>query len=155
MAKVPAVKRRKLTPPPTEGEDSTPSTLENAPNPNAFFKTASKWNLEQDYEMRPRKGKKEKKESTRLPIKTKEGLVEQVEAPVEVNEEESDLEWIGADDVEEDEEPEEKVEKKPSVPIRQQILEAKEELARIALMLNEDPEENVGAFRAIAEFGKA
>ncbi|ATZ52040.1 Bcnoc3 [Botrytis cinerea B05.10] len=155
MAKVPAVKRRKLTPPPTEGEDSTPSTLENAPNPNAFFKTASKWNLEQDYEMRPRKGKKEKKESTRLPIKTKEGLVEQVEAPVEVNEEESDLEWIGADDVEEDEEPEEKVEKKPSVPIRQQILEAKEELARIALMLNEDPEENVGAFRAIAEFGKS
>ncbi|THV46809.1 hypothetical protein BGAL_0358g00080 [Botrytis galanthina] len=155
MAKVPAVKRRKLTPPPNEGEDSSPSTLENAPNSNAFFKTASKWNLEQDYEMRPRKGKKDKKESTRLPIKTKEGLIEQVEAPVEVNEEESDLEWIGADDVEEDEEPEEKVEKKPSVPIRQQILEAKEELARIALMLNEDPEENVGAFRAIAEFGKS
>ncbi|KAI9639996.1 hypothetical protein NHQ30_011555 [Ciborinia camelliae] len=156
MAKVPAVKRRKLTPPPTDGEDSTPSTLENAPNSNAFFKTASKWNLEQDYETKPRKGKKEKKESTRLPIKTKEGLVQQVEAPVEVNEEESDLEWIGADDVVEDEEPEEKVEeKKPSVPIRQQILEAKEELARIALMLNEDPEENVGAFRVIAEFGKS
>ncbi|QSZ31381.1 hypothetical protein DSL72_000946 [Monilinia vaccinii-corymbosi] len=155
MAKVPAVKRRKLTPPRTDGEDSTPSTLEDAPNSNAFFKTASKWNLEQDYETRPRKGKKEKKESTRLPIKTKEGLIQQVEAPVEVNEEESDLEWIGADDVEEDEEPEEKVEEKPPVPIRQQILEAKEELARIALMLNEDPEENVGAFRAIAEFGKS
>ncbi|PQE23523.1 Nucleolar complex-associated 3 protein [Rutstroemia sp. NJR-2017a BVV2] len=157
MAKVPAVKRRKLTPPPTDGDDSSPSTLENAPNSNSFFKQAASWNLEQDYETRPRKGKKKEKESTRLPIKTKDGVIQQVAAPVEVNEEESDLEWLGEDDTAKDEEEElaEKVVEKPTVPIRQQIIEAKEELARIALLLNEDPEENVGAFKTLSQFGQS
>jgi len=157
MARVPALKRRKLTPPTSDGEDSSPSTLEAAPQSNgrkstaAFFKQASSWNLEQDYESRPRKGKKKDKESTRLPIKTSDGLVQQVEVP-EVNEEESDLEWLGADEPLEEPVVEAK---KPTVPMRQQILEAKEELARIALMLNEDPEENLGAFKALGTFGQS
>jgi nucleolar complex protein 3 len=150
MARIPAVKRRKLTPPLTDGEDSSPSTLENDPETNAFFQQASSWNLEQDYETKPRKGKKKEKESTRLPIKTSEGLIQQAEAP-EVEEVESDLEWLKA------EEPEvEVVEEKPTVPIRQQILEAQEELARIAMLLREgDPEEHVGAFKALAQFGQS
>ncbi|TVY80546.1 Nucleolar complex-associated protein [Lachnellula suecica] len=151
MARLPAVKRRKLTPPATDGEDSSPSTLEpeSAPETNAFFKQASSWNLEQDYESRPRKGKKKDKESTRLPIKTADGLIEQVDAQEE--EEQSDLEWLGA------EEPAEEVEEKPTkptVPVRQQILEAKEELAKIALVLNEDPEENGAAFKSLAQIGQ-
>ncbi|KAG0647764.1 Nucleolar complex-associated 3 [Hyphodiscus hymeniophilus] len=150
MVKVPAVKRRKLTPPTTDGEDS-PSTLDNAPQTGSFFKQASSWNLEQDYESRPRKGTKKDKESTRLPIKTSDGLVQQVEVSEEAKEE-SDLEWLGADDSEE--EVVEEV-KKPTIPMRQQILEAKEEMARIALMLNEDPEENAGAFKTLAQFGQS
>jgi nucleolar complex protein 3 len=153
MVKVPAVKRRKLTPPATDGEDSSPSTLDHAPETNPFFKQAASWNLEQDYETKPRKDKKKVKESTRLPIKTSEGLVQQVEVPEKINEEESDQEWLGVDDSEEEVVEEE--EKKPTVPMRQQILEAKEEMARIALMLNEDPEENAGAFKTLAQFGQS
>ena len=152
MARIPAVKRRKLTPPPTDGEDSPPSTLEILPEPNAFLKQASSWNLEQDYESKPRKGKKKDKEHTRLPIKTSEGLVEQVEVQEEAKEEESDLEWLEGD--KSDEEVVEEV-KTPTVPLRQQILEAKEEMARIALLLNEDPEENAGAFKTIAQFAQS
>jgi len=152
MARVPAVKRRKLTPPATDGEDSSPSTLEPESETSAFFKQASSWNLEQDYETKPRKGKKKDKESTRLPIKTAEGLIQQAEVPEETKDEESDLEWLGAEESEE-----ELVEEvqKPTVPVRQQILEAKEEMARIAMMVNEDPEENAGAFKSLAQFGQS
>jgi nucleolar complex protein 3 len=102
MARVPAVKRRKLTPPATDGEESTGSTLQTVPGQNAFSKQASTWNLEQDYESRPRKGNKREKENTRLPIKTSEGLIQQVEVPEEVNEEKSDLEWLGAHESEDE-----------------------------------------------------
>ncbi|RDW65393.1 hypothetical protein BP5796_10085 [Coleophoma crateriformis] len=153
MARIPAVKRRKLTPPPTDEGESSSSTLEAVPDTNSFFKQASSWNLEQDYENRPRKGKKQDKESTRLPIKTSDGQVQQVEAPEEVAEEQSDLEWLAEDGSDEEEEVEEV--KKPEVPMRQQILEAKEEMARIAMMLNEDPEENGGAFKSLAQFGQS
>lgn len=155
MAKVPAAKRRKLTPPTSDGEDSSPSTLDSAPKSNAFFnKQASSWSLEQDYETRPRKGKKKDNESTRLPIKTSDGLVQAapVEAAEVVEVEGSDLDWSGVD------ESDEEVVKKPAepkIPIRQQIFQAKEELARIALMLNEDPEENAGAFQTLKAFGQS
>ncbi|KAI9742566.1 MAG: hypothetical protein M1818_003706 [Claussenomyces sp. TS43310] len=151
MARAPAVKRRKLTPPPTDGEDSPP-TREVSPSKSAFYKQASSWTLEQDYETRPRKDKRNAKESTRLPIKTAEGLIQQAEEPVEVEAAESDLEWLSdgsGEDVEEE------VVAQPTIPLRQQILEAKEELARIALLLNEDPEENAGAFKTLAQFAQS
>ncbi|KAF4635193.1 hypothetical protein G7Y89_g2900 [Cudoniella acicularis] len=152
MARIPAVKRRKLTPPATDGEDSSPSTLEPEPDTNDFFAQAASWNLEQDYETKPRKGKKKEKESTRLPIKTSDGLIQQVEAAEEKEDADSDLEWLGVEGS--DEEVEEKPVEESKIPIRQQILQAKEELARIALMLNEDPEENSGAFKALAQIGQ-
>ncbi|CZT53262.1 related to NOC3 protein, required for maturation and intranuclear transport of pre-ribosomes [Rhynchosporium secalis] len=152
MAGIPAVKRRKLTPPPTDGEDSSPSTLDNVSETSAFFKQASSWNLEQDYESRPRKGKKKDQESTRLPIKTSDGQIQELEVAEEVKDEASDMEWLGAEESAE----EEVVEKKPRVPMRQQILEAQEEMASIALMVTqEDPEEHVGAFKALAQFGQS
>ena len=117
-----------------------------------FFKQASGWNLEQDYESRPRKGRKKDKENTRLPIKTADGLVQQVDDVEGVQDEESDLKWLDAEESEDEVQVE--VED-PTVPMRQQILEAKEELAHIALMLNEDPEENVGSFKALAQFGQS
>ncbi|KAN0095017.1 putative nucleolar complex-associated protein 3 [Hyaloscypha variabilis] len=153
MARIPAIKRRKLTPPATDGDDSSPSTLEPETETSAFFKQASGWNLEQDYESRPRKGGKKEKENTRLPIKTSDGLVQQVDHNEEAQDAESDLEWLGADESEEA--VEEQVVKKPQVPMRQQILEAKEEMAHIALLLNEDPEENIGAFKTLTQFGQS
>ncbi|KAF8853045.1 nucleolar complex-associated protein 3 [Acephala macrosclerotiorum] len=153
MARIPATKRRKLTPPRTDGEDSSPSTLEREPETSAFFQQASSWNLEQDYETRPRKGRKKEKESTRLPIKTAEGLIQQAEAPEDAAD--SDLEWLGAEGSGE-EEVKEEIPKEPTIPVKQQILEAQEEMARIALMLTqEDPEEHVGAFKVLANFGQS
>lgn len=153
MSRAPAVKRRKLTPPPTDGEDSSPSIQATAPGKNAFYQQASSWNLEQDYESRPRKGKKKDKESTRLPIKTAEGLIQQAEDPEELEGENSDPEWLT--EAPEEETVPVKVEEKSTVPMRQQILDAKEELAKIALLLNEDPEENAGAFKTLAQFGQS
>jgi nucleolar complex protein 3 len=151
---MPAIKRRKLTPPETGREDSSPSTIDNGPESSAFFKQASSWNLEQDYETRPRKGRKKERESTRLPIKTAEGVIHQAIIAEEVAAVESDLEWLGAEESEN--EAVNEIEEKPTIPIRQQILEAKEEMAKIALMVTqEDPEEHVGAFKSLAQFGQS
>lgn len=103
---------------------------------------AHTWDHEQDYETRPRKRPNEDK-AQRLPIKNVQGLVEQ---PLEVTRPDSPSSFgsLGEDtpvtdvsDVEEDE-PEE------VIPRQVQILQAKEELASIASLVNEDPEEHVG-----------
>jgi nucleolar complex protein 3 len=137
----PAVKRRRLTPPLTIGEESPESTLKEEFE-NEFYARAVRWNLEQDYESRPRKKKKKERESTRLPIKTAEGLLKQVETP-EVEDEESKSELAASDDewngIEEDQE----MAEKSQMPMGQQVVEAKEELARLASLLNENPEEHV------------
>jgi len=150
-----AVKRRKLSPPPTNKDDSS-FTAESDSKSNkaskAFYKQASSWNLEQDYETRPRKGGKKDKENTRLPIKTADGLIQQVEVQEDEGEE-SDLAWLSEGESEPEEEPEKQ--KRPEKPIRQQILEAKEELAKCALLINEDPEENAGAFKTLAAIGES
>ncbi len=146
MAKVPATKRRRLSPP-AKAEKIAPSTLvpdSGKDGGECFMHRAALWNLEQDYEQRPRKKKKNDKESTRLPIKTAEGHIQQVAAPSKV---ESDGDsWL---DSENDLEPEEEkvaeqaIEPVSKASIRRQILDAKEELARIASLINEDPEEHV------------
>ncbi|KAF5652387.1 NOC3-like protein [Fusarium sp. NRRL 25303] len=124
----------------------------------SFFKNASNWSLEQDYETRPRKGKKQK-ESNRLPIKTADGRIEQAEAQDdETASIESDTEWLEGREDEAEEEPEEEEEegeKEPEIPEPQQILAAQEELAKIAMQMNENPEEHVGAFKALAKIGQS
>lgn len=123
----------------------------------AFFKNASGWDLEQDYETRPRKGKKREKESTRLPIKTADGRIEQAKALLDETESvESDTEWLeGREDEIESEEDEKPVEKKPEIPEGQQIRLAQEELAKIATAVNENPEDHVGAFKALSKIGQS
>ncbi|MCJ1303883.1 hypothetical protein MMC08_006694 [Hypocenomyce scalaris] len=158
MIAVPAIKRRRVTPPDSSEEDASPSTLvaeSDAPGVEDFFSSAARWNLEQDYEQRPRKLKEKGKENTRLPIKTAEGRVEPLQVP-EVNEEDGDS-WLGSEDDEDEVQKSdpELAEEKPKVPVRRQILEAKEELARIASLINEDPEEHAGAFRALAQISSS
>ncbi|KAJ9131665.1 Nucleolar complex-associated protein 3 [Pleurostoma richardsiae] len=146
-------KRRRLTPPPSDDDGASGAKIQ-----KAFFKSAAGWNLEQDYETRPRKGKKKDKESNRLPIKTADGLVQQVvsnnDDAVSVA---SDTDWLNGSDGEVDDagpEPE-VVQEALKVPEREQIRAAKEELAKIGLALNENPEENPGAFKALAAVGRS
>lgn len=152
MVALPTVKRRKLTSG-ESGNDATPATILKlaTPSQEEFYKRASEWNLEQAYESRPRKQKKKDQESTRLPIKTAEGRVEHFQ-PLAGADEDQDS-FLGSDD-EEVPAVQGQVsvrELEPQKPLRQQILEAKEELARLAGLLNRDPEENAGAFRALGE----
>jgi nucleolar complex protein 3 len=139
-------KRRRLTPPTSE-EDCTSKTP-SKPSTSEFYTQASKWNLEQDYEQKPRKNKKRDKENTRLPIKTAEGAIEQV-PEAQVSEAELDS-FLGTDS--EDDQvkvvAQECIEA-PKVSTKQQILDAKEELARLALLINEDPEEHIGSLKKL------
>ena len=147
MTAEPAVKRRKLSPPDSSDPESSSSTLVGqSTTQDDFFNRAAGWNLEQDYEQRPRKQKKEQ-ENTRLPIKTAEGRVEQLQVP-EVPHEDDDSWLSSGEESVDDSGP---VQKETKVPIRQQILDAKEELARLASLVNEDPEEHAGAFRTLGQ----
>lgn len=154
MVVVPANKRRKITPPPTSDEESPPSTLVNivdTDHVNDFYHQASRWNLEQDYEQKPRKQKKREKENTRLPIKTSEGRIEQLNIP-EAERDDQDSFLDSADEGSQIEEQPATVEEGTSkLPAKQQILEAKEELARIAGLINEVPEEHAGAFKLLGQ----
>lgn len=143
-------KKRKLTPPQSEDEGDSRS---DAKVQKAFFSNASKWDLLED-QYKARKGKKKEKESTRLPVKLG-GRVQAVVTPADLQE--SDEDWLEgegngsggeAEEVEEEQKPPE-----PRVPIKVQIRTAKEELAKIGTMLNEEPYENAGAFKALTKIG--
>ncbi|KAJ5584998.1 uncharacterized protein N7459_004798 [Penicillium hispanicum] len=147
MARGPTVKRRRLSPP-GDREDS------GSRNQAASQSRDSEWDLEQDYERRPRKVNKKANERTRLPIKTSEGFVHATEEPEDAAEETDS--FLGTDDDEEedasgDESEEEIEEKKPKVPVKVQIAQAKEDLARMATLINEDPEEHIALFKTMAE----
>lgn len=146
------MKRRRLSPPDDEDVKSS----------NGPYSGAAEWDLEQDYERRPRKLNKKEKEQTRLPIKTAEGVkqVEEPEPEPEPEPEDSDS-FLGTDDddddaeaggesEDEDEEGNEE-EETPKVPLKVQIVQAKEELARVATLINEDPEEHISSFKTMAE----
>lgn len=148
-------KRRRVTPPGSGDESTTPAN--GAKIQKAFFKNAASWNLEQDYETRPRKGKKKEKESNKLPIKTRDGRVEHVQSThddaASVG---SDTEWLERDSEADDEpeEPRQAMPEVPQLPAKEQIRNAQEELAKVASLLNEDPEEHPGAFKALAKVGQ-
>lgn len=143
MARGPEVKRRRLSPPAdTEGASRS--------------KADAEWDVEQDYERRPRKNTKKIGENARLPIKTSEGFV-QAEAQAEDQGEETDS-FLGTDDDEDEdgseaqsEDGEESEEEAPKIPVKVQILQAKEELAKMATLINEDPEEHISLFKTMAE----
>ncbi|KAG9253923.1 nucleolar complex-associated protein-domain-containing protein [Emericellopsis atlantica] len=146
-------KRRKLAHSSDEGSSPAPAKTQ-----KAFFKNAASWDLEQDYESRPRMGKKKQqvvKESNRLPTKNVDGRIE-VLRELE-NEMDSDEDWLeGREDDVEEEQVEEKVVKEVDERSEQeQILEAQEELAKLAMAVNENPEDNVGAFKQLGKIGSS
>ncbi|GAW19243.1 hypothetical protein ANO14919_087280 [Xylariales sp. No.14919] len=146
-------KKRKLTPPQSEDEgDSRPT----AKIQRSFFQNAAKWDLLED-RYNARKGKKKEKENTRLPVKL-DGRVQAVSTPGE-DLKESDDDWLedeGNGSGEDEEEGEEqKPQEEPKIPIKEQIRNAKEELAKLAAVLNEEPYENAGAFKALTKIGES
>ncbi|KAK0711222.1 nucleolar complex-associated protein-domain-containing protein [Lasiosphaeris hirsuta] len=149
-------KRRRLTPP--RSVDGQGSTKTDTKVQKSFFKSATDWNLENDYESRPRKGKKDKKKTIadattgRLPVKTATGSwvpQDDVESIA------SDAEWLESDGDHEvpPDEPVPRAPEQPKIPERDQIKNAQEELAKIASLINEDPEDHPGAFKALAAVG--
>lgn len=146
-------KKRRLSPSPSEDHAGE------AKIQKAFFKNAASWNLEQDYESRPRKGKKKDKENNKLPIKTADGRLQQVSSGFnDVASVESDGDWLEGDESDtaaSHTEEEQQAPVESTIPEREQILRAKEELAKIGLQLNEDPEEHPGAFKNIAKIGQS
>ncbi|RDA84253.1 hypothetical protein CP532_1978 [Ophiocordyceps camponoti-leonardi (nom. inval.)] len=128
-----------------------------------FFVNASSWNLEQDYASRKRKDKKKKnKESKFLPqINTSKGRPEYLPSRFADDDDDvvsvvSDTEWIeGREDEIESEPDAPEEEKKVEIPEAQQVLEAQEELAKMALAINENPEENVASLKAMAKIGQS
>lgn len=146
------VKKRRLTPP-SEDEGSHKT---NVKVQKQFFKSAQNWDLEQDYETKARKGKN-KKESSRLPVRLADGRLQQL--PAQAGDDVAsvdDEDWLEGNDISEAESEEEKpAPEEPEIPVQQQILEAQEELAKVATALNENPEENGGAFKALAKFNQS
>ncbi|KAK2595572.1 hypothetical protein QQS21_006683 [Conoideocrella luteorostrata] len=151
-------KKRKLAEASTSHESQPAASSRRAQKD--FFKQASNWNLEQDYENRPRKGKKAEKESNRLPMKTADGRLELLKG-LDPNDDtasvESDTKWLEGRDDEIESESEEQIEKEeaPYVPESQQIMDAQEELAKIAISLNENPEDNVGGLKTLAKISES
>ncbi|KAF1972339.1 nucleolar complex protein-like protein 3 [Bimuria novae-zelandiae CBS 107.79] len=142
---IPAAKRRRLSPP----EDDNKPAPAVKDHKASYLANAAKWDLEQDYETRPRKQKKDK-ENAKLPVRTTEGW----QAPPVTNgakEGEDSDSFLGSGSEGEEEEAQEVevVEEEPKVSPRQQVLDAKEEVARIAALVNEDPEEHIGALKTL------
>jgi nucleolar complex protein 3 len=139
-------KRRRLTPP---LDERNPSETAKA---TELFAWAADWDLEQAYEKRSRR--KKTQESTRLPIKTAEGTLKHVQPP-RVDEEGDSDSFRGSGTDDEDStlpaEPEQPQKSAPPIPLKVQLLSAKEEIARLATLLNEDPEEHAGSFKKLAQ----
>ncbi|OAA53812.1 nuclear export protein noc3 [Niveomyces insectorum RCEF 264] len=158
------VKRRKVSP----SRGSEKQGLNGVHN--AFLKNAANWSLEENYESRARKKKKTDKQSDRLPIRSADGILRPMVR--------DDLDEGSSDDDDgDDNEDGDNAETgnghtgaqtkraraaaaaaaaaqlradRPRLSEAEQIRTAKEELAKIALKLNESPEENPGAFKALA-----
>ena len=148
-------KRRKLSSRPRIETDCLASHDADDPEiapPADFNKRAVDWDLEQRYERQPRHKSARERDNLRLPIKTAEGRIEQVEQSDDRNNSE-----IGSE-VEEsqDEEPTLQVlGENIIITARQQILNAKEDLAKFAGQINEDPEENVGCLRTLRQIASS
>jgi nucleolar complex protein 3 len=146
-------KRRKISKPRQNGSGSASASGELFSGGGATAKSNSKWDEEQDYEQLPRKMKDDKR--NRLPIKTSEGWVD----PEHSAEEDDNDSFLASDD--EDQDPHTNddatngANTEPAIPFRQQVVQAKEDLARLAALVNEDPEENMASLRALGEIAQS
>lgn len=142
------LKRRKLSPPQEDRIDVS-QTIQSSD----LFHRAAEWDLEEHYEQRSRS--KKRGDSSKLPIKTAEGGIEHQR---ESSPQEEDLDsFLGSNGESSSDEaetpPTEVIEELQEIPLKRQILEAKEELARIAGLMNEDPDAHIGSFKKLSAVG--
>ena len=136
-------KRRRLSP--SEPQNTDDGLAERA------LGSIAQWDLEQNYEIRDRASKRTIKDAGRLPIKTAEG---RLETPLNPDIKEFESEQGNCSDLEFPRD----VQHIPSsetgahLSESEQILEAKETLARIATSISEDPEEHASGFKVLAQF---
>lgn len=143
-------KRRKVTPPVDDG------AVSETVHASDLFHRAADWDLEQAYEQRSRR--KQAKETTRLPTKSAEGVLQNAQATAVGEDDADSFLDSGSEGAEEAghnerDTPPTEIDDKPSIPVKRQVLQAKEEIARLAGLLNEDPEEHAGAFKKLAQLG--
>jgi len=140
-------KRRRLTPP---VDDSKPDETIQSKD---LFHRAADWDLEQDYETRSRQ--KRLKESNRLPTKDVEGRLEEAAHTRDQDFARDSDSFLGSDseDAENDIETPatDAFESAPAIPLKQQLVQAQEEIARLAGLINEDPEEHAGSFKKLSQ----
>jgi nucleolar complex protein 3 len=105
---------------------------------------------EYDYESLPRRTLNDAAENNKLPIRTSDGWVAQRIAP---EEDVDDL--VEATDEEELEEDVSELDEGPETPLWEEITKAKEELARLAGLINEDPELHLGSLRALTQVAQS
>ena len=87
----------------------------------------------------------------RLPIKTAEGKIEQIDTPGTESDSNDQLSSEGDVESVNIESDTYLLDQNASIPIRQQFINAKEELAKIATHINEDPESNIGGLRILSQ----
>lgn len=153
MSRSPHNKRRRLSPPRQSFHEEYSSDSEAATvDEYALLEITAEWGLEQDYEQRPRK-QDHAEENLRLPIKTAEGWLEPIKVQEKEAEEDSESSFGSLADDTDDTEASQfpVVEEQAKVSQREQIIQAKEELASLAGSINENPEEHIGALRVLAE----
>jgi len=118
----------------------------------------AQWDLEQAYEQRARKKKKESSE--KLPVRTADGWKENERHAHDLKQNALDPHIIlgsGQDQPEEkdsgiaDLETKSTASPRPQLSVKEEIRHAKEELARIAAHISESPEENVAQLSSMAE----
>jgi hypothetical protein len=127
-------------------EDELSDVLSDALDGNGFIE--QNWNEEQEYEQKPRAGDSQwrKKESTKLPVRSVNGKLRQVDASASESESESDEKSEESDsDSESDsnETPVQSVAEDEGQAGPEVVIEAKEALARLAEEIVELPEEKV------------
>ena len=143
-------KKRRLTPP--INDDLLSETVP----ASELFHRAADWELEDTYAQKKRQTKT--KEPTRLPLKrAADGTIRKAAEP-EVEDAESDsFLGSGSEHEREVETPPTDVisDESPALPLKEQIFAVKEDLARCAGLINEDPEEHVGLLKKLAGYGDA
>ncbi len=138
MATERAVKRRKLSPP---GDD---------------LPGFAQVDLENDYEQRLRKKQQKTKEKDRLPVKKEAAWVgDERHQNADHVPSESDSEGGEQDSGIADIKTEVKKKPKSILPPKEEIRQAKEELARIAGLVSENPEEHIGLLNTLAELSES
>lgn len=140
-------KKRRLSPPRTETNDQYRGDAFSTD----FSRNAALWNLEGAYEKRAKARKVAKKQKQKLPLKTDTGIVNQYEERHESKSDSSPQETPQEDTPITDPSDDERDTSQPQVSQQQQILDAKEELAKIADLMNENPEENIASLKTLAQ----